>query len=130
MVFLVTDIYESEGVRGNTPWVIKFAITSTLATEGSQESSLRIKYLEKIIVLKFIGNYLSLKSKVSFNCKRQQHENLIYLTFIVPLEQEIINHRSMKSTFYRKVTFFIVELDPTVEKCPRRKKSNQEKART
>ena len=45
MVFLVTDIYESERVCSDAPGVVELAVTSALAAERPQESALRVKYL-------------------------------------------------------------------------------------
>lgn len=47
MVFLVTHVDKSEGVRGDAPRVVKFAVSSALASERSEETTLRVKHLEK-----------------------------------------------------------------------------------
>lgn len=45
MVFLVTHVDESEGVRGDTPRIVELAISCTLASKRTQEATLRVKYL-------------------------------------------------------------------------------------
>lgn len=45
MVFLVTNVDEAERIRGDAPRVVELAISSSLASKCSEETTLRVKDL-------------------------------------------------------------------------------------
>lgn len=47
MVFLVTDVYESQRVCGDSPRVVELAVARALAAECPEEPPLRIEHLQK-----------------------------------------------------------------------------------
>lgn len=54
VVLLVTDVDETKGISGHSPWIREPPISSTLTSKGPEKHARRIKYLNPMVVA--VGN--------------------------------------------------------------------------